>query len=82
MSQAEAATWGKRPTAKKDAPKPVDAAALDKFVNGAKGKTARLNAEIDADLRARFKARCALEKREIRDVISELIEGWMKEMKR
>jgi len=80
MSQAETATWGKRPTTKKEEPKPVDTAALDKFVNGdgAKGKTARLNAEIDADLRARFKARCALQKREIQDVITELIEGWMK----
>ena len=80
MSQAETATWGKRPTTKKEEPKPVDTAALDKFVNGdgAKGKTARLNAEIDADLRARFKSRCALQKREIKDVLAELIEAWMR----
>jgi hypothetical protein len=82
MSQAETApAWGKRPTTKKEEPKPVDKAALEKFVNGSgpKGKTARLNAEIDADLRARFKSRCALQKREIKDVLAELIEAWMRE---
>lgn len=78
MSQAETASWGKRPTTKKDEPKPVDTAALDKFVNGAKRKSVRLNADIDADLRARFKAKCAMENREMQDVLTELIEAWMK----
>lgn len=74
MSQPTS-NWGQRPTTAK---KPGAAVAdLDKFVNGGKGNTARLNAEIDADLRARFKAKCAIEKREIKDVLTELIEGWM-----
>ena len=77
MSQANT-TWGQRPTAKKQAAG-ADVADLDKFVTGGKGrKTARLNAEIDADLRAGFKSKCALEKREIKEVLTELIERWMK----
>ncbi len=75
MSQANPATWGQRPTAKK--PAEADAAALDNFVSGGKGTTARLNAEIDAALRSRFKAKCAAQNRKIQHVLTELIEGWM-----
>jgi hypothetical protein len=78
VSQANSVAWSKRPSAK-SATKAADAAELDKFVNGRAGKTARLNAEIDAELRARFKAKCAMKKREIKDVLTELIEGWTKE---
>jgi ParG len=78
MPQAEAAAWAKRPSAAKKEPGRTDTAALDKFVNGGRGKGVRLNAEIDADLRAKLKAKCALEKREIRDVLTELIEAWVK----
>ena len=75
MSQANA-NWGQRPTTKK-AVEAAPMAEIDKLVSGGKGSTARLNAEIDADLRARFKAKCAMEKREIKDVLTELIQGWM-----
>ncbi len=75
MSQANA-NWGQRPTTKK-ATEGTPLAEIDKLVSGGKGTTARLNAEIDADLRARFKAKCAMEKREIKDVLTELIEGWI-----
>ena len=63
-------TWGQRPTAKKP-PATVD---LDKFVNGGKEETARLNVEVPKALRARVKARCAMEGREIKDVVIELLE--------
>ena len=78
MPQAEAATWAKRPSAAKKEPARSDSAALDKFVNGGRGKGVRLNADIDPELRAKFKAKCALQKREIRDVLTELIEAWVK----
>ncbi len=61
--------WGSRPS-KKRALAPD---ALDKFVSG-KGETARLNVEIPGDLRARVKAACALEGRDIKDVVVELLE--------
>jgi hypothetical protein len=76
MSQSNPAAWGQRPTTKK-VPEGANLAEIDKLVKGGQGTTARLNAEIDADLRARFKAKCAMEKREIKDVLTELIEGWM-----
>ena len=48
-------------------------ADLDKFVSGGKVETARLNVEIPKVLRARVKSRCALEGREIKDVVIELL---------
>lgn len=74
MSQAN--TWAQRPTAKK--PTAGDAADLDKFVNGSKGTiTKRLNVEIPAELRTRVKTKCASEGREIRDVVTELLQAWV-----
>ena len=48
-------------------------ADLDKFVSGGKVETVRLNVEIPKALRARVKSRCALEGREIKDVVIELL---------
>jgi hypothetical protein len=72
MSQ-QTASWGQRPSTKKPpaAPAPAD---LDKFVSGGKGQTKRLNVEIPAALHARVKAGCAMQGREIRDVVTELLE--------
>lgn len=74
MSQ-QTASWGQRPSSKKPsaaaAPSP---AALDQFVTGGKGQTKRLNVEIPAALHARVKAGCAMQGREIRDVVTELLE--------
>ena len=75
MSQPTANTsWGQRPSSIK-APSggPADA-DLDKFVSGGKEETARLNVEIPKALRARVKARCAMEGREMKDVVTELLE--------
>jgi hypothetical protein len=72
------ADWGKRPSTNKTT-QPHDIGEIDKLVKGQKtGQTARINAEIDEDLRARFKAKCAMQKREIKDVLTELIEAWLK----
>jgi hypothetical protein len=76
MSQQTASpSWGQRPSAKKTAAGTAD---LDKFVSGgklgAKEEAVRLNVEIPKALRARVKARCALEGREIKDVVIELLE--------
>ena len=72
------ADWGKRPSTNKTT-LPPDIAKIDKLVKGKKSdQTGRINAEIDLDLRARFKAKCAMEKREIKDVLTELIEVWLK----
>jgi hypothetical protein len=72
MSQ-RAASWGERPSSKKASATPTPA-DLDKFVSGGKKQTKRLNVEIPAALHARLKARCALEGREIRDVVTELLQ--------
>jgi hypothetical protein len=64
-------SWGQRPTTAKKAA--ATSADLDKFVSGAE-ETARLNVEIPKSLRARLKARCALEGKEIKDVVRELLE--------
>lgn len=66
-------TWGQRPTTKKPAAG-AGAADLDKFVNGGKEETVRLNVEIPKTLRARVKAKCAMEGREIKDVVIELLQ--------
>jgi hypothetical protein len=70
MSQA-ASSWSKRPTTKKP---PSQVAGLDSFVTGRSQETARLNVEIPKALRARVKSRCALEGKDIRDVVTELLE--------
>ena len=64
--------WGSRPSKKPSAAAPM--ADLDKFVSGGKVETVRLNVEISRALRARVKSRCALEGREIKDVVIELLE--------
>ena len=43
-------------------------------MSGGKEETARLNVEIPKALRARVKARCAMEGREMKDVVTELLE--------
>ena len=71
MSQPTA-NWGQRPTTAKKATPAAD--ELDNFVSGRKPKTKRLNVEIPAALHTHLKAKCALEGREIRDVVIELLE--------
>lgn len=74
MPQQKAkSSWGDRPSKKKVAAAPA-LADLDKFVSGGKGQTKRLNVEIPAELHTRVKARCAMEGREIRTVVTELLE--------
>jgi hypothetical protein len=75
MSQGKPA-WGQRPTTRKPAAGGAgsQAADLDKFVNGGKKDTVRLNVEIPKTLRARVKSQCAIEGREIKDVVTELLE--------
>lgn len=68
----QAASWGQRPSTKKAVAAPA-ASDLDNFVSGGKARTKRLNVEIPATLHARLKARCALDGREIRDVVTELL---------
>jgi hypothetical protein len=63
--------WGQRPSKKNEMQASPD--KLDAFVNP-KAKTKRLNAEIPSDLHARVKAGCALEGREMTDVLIELLE--------
>ena len=72
-----AVNWGTRPSKKAAAQNPPAAkSALDKFVNpGGSKPTKRLNAEIPAELHARIKARCALEGRDMTDVLIELLES-------
>jgi hypothetical protein len=74
MSQTANSSWGARPSKKKAAAAPAAAATLDKFVNSGKEETVRLNVEISRALRARVKARCAMEGREIKDVVIELLQ--------
>ena len=40
-------------------------------------ETVRLNVELPANLRRRVKARCAIDGRDIRDVVIELLESWL-----
>lgn len=72
--------WGSRPSKKSPAAAPID--DLDKFVSGGKVETVRLNVEIPKALRARVKSRCALEGREIKDVVTELLEQRFPEEKK
>jgi hypothetical protein len=73
--QTPNSSWGHRPSKKNlETTVPAAVATLDKFVNGGKEETARLNVEIPKALRARVKARCAMEGREIKDVVRELLQ--------
>lgn len=72
--------WGNRPSTKAAAQtqnaKP-DVAALDTFVNPGAGKqTKRLNAEIPAALHSRMKSQCALQGRDMTDVLIEILEQY------
>lgn len=74
MSQQTAnPSWGQRPSTKKATAAP-NVADLDKFVSGGREETVRLNVEIPKSLRARVKARCAMEGREMKDVVIELLQ--------
>jgi hypothetical protein len=65
----QAVSWGQRPS-KKAEPQPQSSDALDSFVNSDKVKqTKRLNLNIPAALHARIKAQCALEGRDMTDVL-------------
>ena len=72
MPHMQTGSWGQRPSTKKT-PAAASSSDLDKFVSGGKARTKRLNVEIPATLHARLKARCALEGREIRDAVTELL---------
>jgi hypothetical protein len=73
MSQRTAnSSWGRRPSKKPQAAASI--AAVNKFVSGGKEDTVRLNVDIPRALRARVKSRCALEGRDIRDVVIEMLE--------
>ena len=66
-----AAKWGSRPRRGLE----KNAHALDAFVHAtAKGRTKRFNAEIPAKLHARVKSACALEGRDMTQVVIELLE--------
>lgn len=69
-------SWGQKPSRKAEA-QPSSRAVLDAFVNpgAAKVATKRLNADIPAGLHARVKAGCALEGRDITEVLIELLEA-------
>jgi hypothetical protein len=72
-----AVSWGAKPSKKAvEENLPASKAALDRFVNPETAKpTKRLNAEIPADLHARIKAQCALDGRDMTDVLIELLES-------
>ncbi len=66
-----AAKWGTRPARSSNG----RAAVFDAFVRDSnKDRTKRLNAEIPASLNARVKSRCALEGRDMTQVVIELLE--------
>jgi hypothetical protein len=74
VSQAKPVNWGKRPSKKAEDQKPATK-VLDSFVNPAAAPkpTKRLNADIPATLHARVKAGCAMEGRDITEVLIELL---------
>jgi hypothetical protein len=72
--QTANSSWGASPSKKSVAAAPGAVATLDKFVNGGKEETVRLNVEVSKALRARVKVRCAMEGREIKDVVIELLQ--------
>jgi hypothetical protein len=67
--------WGQKPSRKLET-QASGRAALEAFVHPGKTKGAvkRLNADIPAGLHARVKAGCALEGRDITDVLVEVLE--------
>lgn len=67
--------WGKRPSANK-AVASSSPSVLDSFVNPARERaTKRLNLNISAGLHARIKAQCALDGRDMTEVLVELLEA-------
>lgn len=66
-------SWGQRPS-KKSAVNPAE--ALDNFVNKARaGALKRLNLNIPGALHSRIKAQCALEGRDMTQVLIEILEA-------
>lgn len=51
---------------------------LDKVLK-IKGKTKRINVDLDEDTQIRFKAACAKQNTTIKEVISQFVEQWLKE---
>lgn len=51
--------------------------ALDAVVKPASGSTKKLQTNIDEDLHRRFKTACFLQGREMKDVLTGLIEHWL-----
>lgn len=72
MSSKQPVSWGAKPSRKAAA----TTSPIEKFVNQAKGGEAvkRLNLNIPATLHARIKAKCALDNREMTDVLTQLLE--------
>jgi hypothetical protein len=73
MPNKVAVTWGQRPSARPVAQ--VGPPAADNFVQGAKGATIRLNLNIPRTLHTHVKSQCALQGRNMTDVIIELLES-------
>ncbi|EIU7559213.1 plasmid partition protein ParG [Providencia rettgeri] len=44
-----------------------------------KGKTKRINVDLDEDVQTRFKAACAKQNTTIKDVISQFVDDWLRE---
>lgn len=77
MSSTANSNWGVKPSRKAAQPQGRDA-AIDAFVNSGKGAAPplkRLNANIPASLHARIKAQCALEGRDMTEVLVEVLEA-------
>jgi len=55
------------------------APALDAVSRPATGAVKKLQTNIDEDLHRRFKTACFMQDREMKDVLTELIEGWLPE---
>ncbi|WP_154754571.1 plasmid partition protein ParG [Erwinia sorbitola] len=55
------------------------APALDAVNKPAGGTVKKLQTNIDEELHRRFKTACFLQGREMKDVLTELIEGWLPE---
>lgn len=51
---------------------------LGKVLNK-KGKTKRINVDLDEDIQIRFKAACAKQNTTIKDVISQFVDDWLKD---
>ncbi|BCQ37355.1 MULTISPECIES: plasmid partition protein ParG [Erwiniaceae] len=55
------------------------APALDAVSKPVGGTVKKLQTNIDEELHRRFKTACFLQGREMKDVLTELIEGWLPE---